>query len=276
MVLTMIRADLHMHTRVSDGADEIETVIDTCIQKKLTHIAVTNHDDMDGFDRTKELCDKAGIKTVKSIEITTYDRSTGHKAHILGYDIQNEEPIRKLTDPLLKRRHENALKQIEILKREGYEIDVKELKSRVYKIIYKQNLLQYLVEKGYADRIYGDFYRTYFSKGGICSFRPEDIDTVSAVRAIKESGGLAVLAHAGQQENYELIETLYPIGLDGVELYHASNDEKARKLIREASEGKNLFFTGGSDYHGAYSRRKVEIGDYLAEEGAVQAIFERR
>lgn len=269
----MIRSDLHMHTTVSDGADSVEVVVERCAQKKLTHIAVTNHDDMDGFEEIEELCSRYGIKTVKSIEMTTYDRDTGLKAHLLGYGIKDEEPIRALTDPMLQRRHENALKQIAVLRGEGYDIDVNELKSRVYKIIYKQNLLAYLVEKGYADKIYGEFYKNYFSGGGICSFRCEDIDTVSAIKAIKKAGGFAVLAHPGQQKNYELIDKLYPLGLDGVELYHRWNDEEAIKEIGSHCEGKDLFFTGGSDYHGSFSRHRVDIGDYLATDEAVARIF---
>lgn len=269
----MIKADLHMHTTVSDGADSIEVVVTRCAQKKLTHLAITNHDDMDGFEKIKNLCENYGIKTVKSIEMTTYDWDTGLKAHLLGYDIQDEDPIRALTDPMLQRRHENALKQIEVLREEGYEIDIDELKRRVYKIIYKQNLLAYLVEKGYADEIYGEFYKEYFSGGGVCAFRCEDIDTVSALKAIKEAGGFAVLAHPGQQKNYDLIDKLHPLGLDGVELHHRWNDEEAMKAVKSHCEGRDLFFTGGSDYHGSFSRHRVDIGDYLATEEAVRRIF---
>ncbi len=269
----MIRADLHIHTTISDGSDTIEEVVERCRQKNLTHIAITNHDDMDGYEQICTCCKKAGIKTVKAIEMTTIDTPSNCKAHLLGYGIKDETPIRKLTDKMLARRHQNGLKQIEVLRAEGYAINVEELQESVYKIIYKQNIMQYLVKKGYADKVYGAFYQKYFSKGGICSFRSKDIELIDAVHAIKEGGGYAVLAHPGQQENYELIEKFYPIGLDGAELHHYSNDQVARQKIVQACEGKEMFFTGGSDYHGMNSRIPIEVGDYVATRQAVEIIF---
>ena len=135
----MIRADLHMHTTISDGSDSIQTIVQKCKQNGLTHIAITNHDDLDGYEEIQYYTENLGIQTVKSLEITTVDSETGTKAHLLGYRIQDEMPIRRLTDAMLQRRHNNALEQIKRLQNEGYDINVEELKQNVYKIIYKQN-----------------------------------------------------------------------------------------------------------------------------------------
>lgn len=269
----MIRADLHMHTTISDGSDSIQTIVQKCKQNGLTHIAITNHDDLDGYEEIQYYTENLGIQTVKSLEITTVDSETGTKAHLLGYRIQDEMPIRRLTDAMLQRRHNNVLEQIKRLQNEGYDINVEELKQRVYKIIYKQNLIQYLVEKGIADGIYGSFYQNYFSKGKLCDIRPTDIELKDAIVAIKQAGGFAVLAHPAQQNNYHLLPMLCELGLDGIEYRHPSNDENAKQKILELSKQYNLFLTGGSDYHGTNNKKPVNVGDYLSTEEAVRKIF---
>lgn len=269
----MIKADLHMHTTISDGSDNIETLLQKCKQNRLTHIAITNHDDLDGYETIQYYAMKQGIHTVKSLEMTTVDSKTGTKAHLLGYRIKEELPIRRLTDAMLQRRHNNALEQIKRLQKEGYDIDVDELKQTVYKIIYKQNLIQNLVDKGIADKIYGTFYQNYFAKGKLCDIRPKDIELKDAIVAIKQSGGFAVLAHPAQQNNYHLVPMLCELGLDGIEYQHPSNDENAKQKILELSKEYRLFLTGGSDYHGTNSKLPVNVGDYLSTEEAVGKIF---
>ena len=44
----MIKADLHIHTDISDGSLTTEEVIKLAKEKGLTHIAITNHDTVKG------------------------------------------------------------------------------------------------------------------------------------------------------------------------------------------------------------------------------------
>lgn len=268
-----MKADLHMHTTISDGSDTIFEIVNKCAKSGLTHIAITNHDDMDGYEEISRVCRKLNIKTVKSIEMTTFDRETELKAHILGYDIKAEEPIRKLSDRMLKSRNENSLKQIELLKADGYDIDIEDLYKKVYKIIYKQNIMRYLVDKGVTDRIYGEFYEKYFGKNGKINFRGEDTDTEDAIKAIVQSGGKAVLAHPGQQQNFILIDKFVSVGLKGVEYNHHSNSPEDKKIIAERAKKYGLFLTGGSDYHGTNSRGNIYLAMDLCPPDGVNAIF---
>ena len=94
-----------------------------------------------------------------------------------------------------------------------------------------------------------------------------------AVRAVKDAGGMAVLAHSGQQQNFSLIKGLVEQGLDGLELNHHANSLKDKEIIRKYASDYHLFLTGGSDCHGAYEKNSPGVGDYLAEESGVNAIF---
>ena len=125
---------------------------------------------------------------------------------------------------------------------------------------------------GQAPDMFGDFYKKIFKQGGICHFDIEYVDVFDAVKAIKESGGLAVLAHPGQQQNFWMIYELVELGLDGLELSHHTHSEEDRRMIRHYADIYDLFLTGGSDYHGKYEPQPFGIGDFLSEKSGVRAI----
>ena len=108
--------------------------------------------------------------------------------------------------------------------------------------------------------------------GGICAFDITYLDLFEAVRVIREAGGLAVLAHSGQQKNFSLIPSLVSCGLAGLELNHPSHSEQDRAEIREYASEYGLFLTGGSDFHGEYEPDAPGIGSFLAEESGAEAI----
>jgi predicted metal-dependent phosphoesterase TrpH len=81
--------------------------------------------------------------------------------------------------------------------------------------------------------MFGGFYQKAFKQGGICDFDVEYADVIEAVEAIKSAGGLAILAHPGQQKNFWLIPELVKAGLDGLELnHHPDFDGKRSKRGR--------------------------------------------
>ena len=113
-----------------------------------------------------------------------------------------------------------------------------------------------------------------FKNGGICAFDIRYISPLEALKAIKNSGGLAVLAHSGQQQNFSLIPELVKNGLDGLELNHHSHSPKDRETIREYAEKYSLFLTGGSDFHGEFEPADVDLGDFIAEQSGIEKIFD--
>ena len=93
------------------------------------------------------------------------------------------------------------------------------------------------------------------------------------MRVITEAGGLAVLAHPGQQQNLELVPELVGYGLKGIELEHRKNTEADKEAIRQMAGQYGLFLTGGSDYHGTLEDGSSELGSCLATENALRIIF---
>ena len=265
----MTKADLHIHSTVSDGSVTIAEIIRIAKERELDIISITDHDTISHLSQIPQ---NTGIRIVAGLEISSYDFGKGCRAHILGYNIQHPEIIEALTQPLLEARHANSMRQIEVLQKHGYSIDIDRLHKADGKYIYKQHIMDYLVETGQAPDMFGDFYKSTFKNKGICDFDIRYIDCFEAVKTIRKAGGKSALAHSGQQQNFYLIPALVECGMDGIELGHHDNSEKDKQIIRQYAAEYGLFLTGGSDFHGIYEMPICEIGTILSDESGIEAL----
>jgi len=265
----MIKADLHIHSTVSDGSDTIEQIIDAARKRRLDVIAITDHDTL---SHIAQIPPDTDMKVIGGVEISAIHRKTNTRTHILGYNIQKPMIVTSLTQPLLEARNKNSEKQVECLLKASFRIETEKLARADGKYLYKQHIMDWLVTSGQVPDMFGSFFQKTFKQGGICDFDIEYIDVFEAVKTIKDAGGFAVLAHPGQQQNFWLIPELVAAGLGGLELNHHTHNNKDREIIRDYALKYGLFLTGGSDYHGKYEPQIFGIGDFLAEESGVLAI----
>ena len=265
-----MKADLHIHSTMSDGSESIRQIISMAMEKGLDAVAITDHDTLSHFEQIPMGAD---IKVVAGVEISAAHKETNTRAHVLGYRIKEPEKIAALTQPMLEARNRNSEKQVKILMQNGYWIDMERIPKAEKKYLYKQHIMEWLVKTGQAPDMFGAFFQKTFKHGGICDFDFEYVDVFQAVRKIKEAGGLAVLAHPGQQQNFWLVPKLKEAGLDGLELHHYSHNEEDRETIRRLADEYSLFLTGGSDFHGRYAVYSFGVGDCIAEESGVRAVL---
>jgi len=264
-----LKADLHIHSTVSDGSDSIKQIVATAKKTGLDVISVTDHDTTAHWRLIPE---DNEIRVIAGVEISAIHYCTKIKAHILGYNIKEPYKLNRMLQNTQMARNTNSKRQIEILIQEGFKIDMNKLAKAEGKTIYKQHIMQWLVSTGQAPDMFGNFYQETFKNGGICDFDIRYPDVFDVINMLKQAGGLAVLAHPGQQQNFVLIQELIGCGLDGLEINHPANTEKDMDIIRAYAGKFDLFLTGGSDYHGKYENRSAAIGDFLSDESGVQAI----
>lgn len=82
----MAKADLHLHTRVSDGMASVEQLVDHAEHKTdLDAIAVTDHEDARGGLRAREYAARRGyrIQVIPGAEVTTL------QGHLIGLFIES-------------------------------------------------------------------------------------------------------------------------------------------------------------------------------------------
>jgi len=265
----MLKADLHVHSTVSDGSESMEVIVRLAEAKGLDAVAFTEHDTLAHLERLPQ---SAKVQIMGGIEISAMDPERGTKAHILGFNIRHPDRVTEFTQPLLEARNHNTEKQADILRRLGYTIDPDALLRADGRYLYKQHVMTYLVETEQVPEMFGDFYQRMFKQNEICDFDIKYPDVYQAVRIIVEAGGQAVLAHSGQQQNFYLIPLLVKCGLVGLELNHPMNSPDDRNLIQRYANTYRLFLTGGSDYHGRFEAQPSDIGDCLADESGVHAV----
>jgi predicted metal-dependent phosphoesterase TrpH len=141
--------------------------------------------------------------------------------------------------------------------------------------IYKQHIMQALMECGYTTSVFGDLYKMLFSKESKMNVLMESKypEPTEIIEAIHEAGGIAVLAHPHQYRNEALLEELIAAGLDGVEVWHPSHTEEQTEALLQLTEQKGLLATGGSDFHGMYNRTARAVGSTSVPDDRIAALL---
>lgn len=270
----MLKADLHIHSNVSDGSDTIADIVMKAADLSLDAIAITDHDTLTHSKQIAALQETTllGVRVIAGIEISARDGKGRGDAHILGYGIENIDMVTDFTLPTLQTRHENALKQIEILQKHGYHFDMSELLKADGQYIYKQHIMHHLWITGQVSSMFGDSYAKFFAKDGLCPMSIAYVDACEAVKVITEAGGKAVLAHSGYNQNFYIIDELVDCGLVGLEYNHPDHEAKDRAILAEFAQKHGLFLTGGSDYHGSFEPQDFALGACLSEKSGVLAL----
>ncbi|AQP54205.1 hypothetical protein CBF34_08740 [Vagococcus penaei] len=247
------KVDWHVHTYYSDGTESPETILALALQRDIAEIGIVDHDTFLGHEHCAKIFKESPVRLHLGVEISAYDFKRQRKVHLLAYDIDDRTPIKALCDGLLAARTDNTLRQLKVIQSLGYAItldDVKQ-KARHSSGLYKQHVMMALIDQGYTSELYGDLYQQLFKQGeGAKDILYSDVFT--SLKAIKQSGGTAVLAHPGQLNSYELVPELVALGLDGIELYHPDHTVADHQRVRELADCYGLSLYGGSDFHGAH------------------------
>jgi predicted metal-dependent phosphoesterase TrpH len=88
----MLLADLHVHTRRSDGWWEPERLAEAAVARGLNAIGVTDHDDIAAGYAVTDYCARRGIplRVYAGSEVSALSGS--HHVHVLGLDLVEEVP----------------------------------------------------------------------------------------------------------------------------------------------------------------------------------------
>lgn len=269
-------ADLHCHTRLSDGSLGIDDLIVLAKKSGVDTLAITDHDSLAATVRGKLIGDRIGVNVIPGVELSATDTKRGSKAHILCYLPDKPDRLEGLC-----RRNSQIRKrasQLMLLKTaQKYPITpefvIKCASGSTN--IFKQHIMQALLESGYTTTIFGELYDKLFKKDS-----PDNVlfdavfpEPTEIIDAIHEAGGIAVLAHPGFYNNFELLEELIPLGLDGVEVWHPENTPEQQAMLLACARRHKLLCTGGSDFHGAYNAYPILLGDYGVPQENLDALL---
>ncbi|MFC2946801.1 PHP domain-containing protein [Virgibacillus sediminis] len=258
-----MKADLHVHSSYSDGSSSVGVVLEQASIHGVEQISFVDHDTVDGLPEALRLGEKYGVEVIPGIELSAYDFVRNRKVHVLGYYYDPTAPhIKSVCQPILERRQAHSLWQIEQIKAAGFDLDIAAIKQTMGpgKTIYKQHIMRHLTTAAYSSTKYKQLYKSLFKGRGVAAGDIVYMDVFDAVQAIVSDGGLAVVAHPGQLNSFEIIPELAKKGLGGIERNHPDHDPVDQQKVEEIAERYNLIMTGGTDYHGSFGEI-IEVGD---------------
>ncbi|MEF9973517.1 MAG: phosphatase, partial [Clostridia bacterium] len=97
-----------------------------------------------------------------------------------------------------------------------------------------------------------NFYWDYFSQGKPAYVPIHYISLSEGVALLHKAGGIAVLAHPGQnlQGDDDFLERMLETGIDGIEAYSSYHDRTRAAMFDHIAQSHKLLVTCGSDFHG--------------------------
>ena len=256
-------ADLHCHTKLSDGSVGIEDLIAIAQKSGIDTIAITDHDCLAGTVRGQVIGKRYGVTVIPGVEISAFDFESGKKVHILSYlaDAPNRlEAVCKRVS--VARKRAGQIMMLKVASRFPITSDFIINHASGSTNLYKQHIMHALMDAGYTDKIFGDLYYALFDASNETNIlAPTKYPSVEEViNEIHGAGGIAILAHPAMFDNFNEIEKYVSMGLDGVEVWHPSADEEVISKLTELCKKQKLLMTGGSDFHGIYGQKTVTLG----------------
>lgn len=246
--------DLHCHSFISDGLLSPEDLVAHAASKGVRVLALTDHDDLGGLARARLAAQSHGIAFIDGVEISATWKK--HTLHIVGLRVNPKDPklIRAFEEVKYGREtraREMALSLADIGIHGAYE-GAKEIAGNA--ILTRGHFAQWLVNSGYSSSMPAVF-KKYLVKGKPGFVEHEWMSLKKAVTLIKDSGGIAVLAHPGRYNlgfvnMHLLLHEFKSYGGQAIEVVTGSHRPSQYDQFAKLARRFKLMVSQGSDYHG--------------------------
>lgn len=256
--------DLHVHTTASDGQYTPTEIIKAAAEKDISVIAITDHDTIEGIDEGAAAAREFGVTFVPGCELNI-NFPTG-EFHLLGLGLKNiSSSFTDLLENLVKNRNLRNEQIIEKIRADGIDLTLEEMKADFPgNVLGRPHFAAELVKKGIVKNRQLAFDR-YLAKG-----RPWYVERVGsnldeAIVAIKESGGVPVIAHPmslylSWGKLPDALQNIFERGVMGLEAFHPGARVTDCLRLEEVARKIGFFVTAGSDFHGEKIRADRKLG----------------
>lgn len=256
--------DLHVHTTASDGQYTPSQIIQMAAEKDFKAIAITDHDTIAGIPEAKIAAEKYNITLVPGTELNINTKRG--EFHLLGLGLQKESSsLKKILEELQENRFLRNQEIISKMQNAGIDISLEEIQNNFPNTeIGRPHLAKMLVLKKIVKNNQQAFDK-YLGQGRPFFVQRVGANLDEAIIAIRESGGLPVLAHPmslyiSWGKLPDVLQDYFERGIAGLEAYHPG--AKMGDCIRLEELGKKIgyFITAASDFHGEKIRADRKLG----------------
>jgi len=247
--------DLHNHSTSSDGLLTPTQLIDLAAANKVDSIALTDHDNTDGLAEAREAALRSGIGFVPGVEVSV---SWGENVlHVVGLNIDpGSALLRDGLDSIRGGRLGRAKRIGEALARLGFEntFDAALELAKSDRLLSRTHFARVLVGRGAVKDMQQAFDK-YLIRGKPAYVSHRWADLEDAVKWIRGSGGVAVLAHPGRYDlkpmmREALLTQFRNLGGTAIEVVTGSHRPEMYSLWQREALEHGFQASRGADYHG--------------------------
>jgi predicted metal-dependent phosphoesterase TrpH len=247
--------DLHTHTRYSDGSLTPTELVELAAHEGLHAVAITDHDTVDGVEEALAAGRRLGVEVVPGVEINLEHGQV--TMDLLGYFLAGcpTAELRAELAELRAYRDERNARILERLAELGYPIGAEELAAVAeHGAVGRPHIGEALRRHGHVTSIAEAFER-FLRRGAPAWVDRRRLSLAQAVRSLRASGGLPVIAHPGIIRTDDaglaaIARDAARLGVVGLECYYPAHDRATVARVLGLCERLALVPTGGSDFHG--------------------------
>ena len=203
------------------------------------------------------------VKVIPGIELSA--DYGGADLHILGLNVDyRSEAFLKVVEQCRRSRDERNLKMIEKINEQGLHLTPEIMEERFgIASVTRAHFARYMIDEGFVSSK-DEAFKRYLNPGKCCYVSREKITPAMAIELILEADGKPVLAHPllykmGHDRLYSTVNYLKELGLQGLEAVYSLNSPSDDRKLAELAKNYDLFFTGGSDFHGS-NKPDIDLG----------------
>jgi len=253
-VSSILNADLHCHSVVSDGTLTPEALAERARANGVELWALTDHDEIGGQHRAAAAARAQGMKYLTGTEISI--TFAGQTVHIVGLgfdpdDAAMRQGLRQTRGGRGPRAQEMAGGLAAVGIQGAYEGALKFVSNP--ELVSRTHFARFLVESGVC-RDTNEVFRKYLIEGkpGYVPHRWASLR--DAVGWITKAGGVAVIAHPARyrftpNEEYALFTEFKTHGGQGVEVVTGSHSAAEALTYADMAREFGLVASRGSDFH---------------------------
>lgn len=259
-----MNADLHCHSTVSDGWLAPADVVRRAAANGVTHLALTDHDEVAGLDEALAVAREVGITLVPGVEISVSFR--GETVHVVGLGIDHRNPDLLAGLAQVRRgRHERAKRIGDALEAAGIRDALVGARrfARNPELVSRAHFARHLVATGLMPDV-NTVFRHYLAEGKPGYVAHEWARLEDAVGWIHAAGGVAVIAHPGRYRFSDadlgaLFDAFAACGGEAVEVVSGAHSQAEAQKFATLARRRGLLASRASDFHGE-NESPVDLG----------------
>ncbi len=257
-----MKADLHMHSTLSDGRLSSFGLIKRAKKNGVDIISLTDHDICGNADENIAYAKEIGITFIPGIELSTVHENKS--VHVLGYfrdDSYKSEDMVSYYKVIKDARESRAMNFILNLKKFfNIEISYEEVFSYSDGVIARPHIAKAVVNN-YPEYSFDDVFTNFIGDNSKAYVPTCKLSVDEGIDLLRRNNCVVVLAHPTLLKSY-IRDYVLSRNFDGFEAVYLRNKTGEEQEFRALAKSKRLIVTGGSDFHGITNdSNHGDIGD---------------